>query len=754
MRLRLLTSAALTAGLAVAVAAGAIATTTARPAGAAAATTAATTTTRVGRPVFLVTGELITPGGAGASEVSLMTGGPAWDAGLAAPLQALSLGGQTYVVPLTAEPYLGGSLDPRLFQISALGKAEAGGRLPVRVRYSGAAPAPPGVTITSFGGGVAQGYLTAAGARTFGTALARQFAADHTTGRFSRNRLLQGGVSIALAGAPAAARQAAAPADTTHTLTVRGTNLAGQPDTGDIAMIVDADNSSLIRDDRAVFRNGIATFTVPAGHFLVFGLFTTFRGGQPFGVRLDILPEVTVTKNTTVQTTAAAANSKLQFLTARPATVYSEQFELDLLTGKAPHGCCSLGMTFYSIPGQGSGPIWVSPMPVAPKAGTLTQITTAQLNSPPKAPRTPYQYDVTYQSPEVVPAQRFAVNQATLATENSRFYSAIPQTGYMANISAFSHQLGSLAILPRTQYPLHLTMYLTAHPRLTWDTDYILWGRALDFVGGQISRDQVFIPGQRLTLNWGAYPLHPAAATKVNQVSGAFPIAPSASRTGDVLGLQVGTFGDNTPGHTPFAINAPFHATASYQLDQNGTKIAGGPLAHFHGYATIAAKLSPTRSLIKFVLNAAQPATLSPLSTASQTTWTWWSTHESSTTLPPGWVCTVGRTRSCAVQPLLTLRYGIVGMGINGSASPSEQVLRLSVGHLQLAKASPITSVAVSASFDGGKTWHPTRVTGSGTSYAAVFNAPAGAMVTLKTTATDAAGGSVTQTITNAYRAG
>jgi hypothetical protein len=105
-------------------------------------------------------------------------------------------------------------------------------------------------------------------------------------------------------------------------------------------------------------------------------------------------------------------------------------------------------MTFYSIPSQGGGPIWVSPMPVAPKAGTLTQITTAQLNSPPNAPGTPYQYDVTYQSLGVIPAQRFAVNQATLATEDSRFYSAIPQIGYMANAAAFSHQLGSLAILP------------------------------------------------------------------------------------------------------------------------------------------------------------------------------------------------------------------------------------------------------------------------------------------------------------------
>lgn len=35
------------------------------------------------------------------------------------------------------------------------------------------------MTISRATGGVATGYLTAAGAKTFGAALARQFAADH-----------------------------------------------------------------------------------------------------------------------------------------------------------------------------------------------------------------------------------------------------------------------------------------------------------------------------------------------------------------------------------------------------------------------------------------------------------------------------------------------------------------------------------------------------------------------------------------------
>jgi hypothetical protein len=39
-----------------------------------------------------------------------------------------------------------------------------------------------------------------------------------------------------------------------------------------------------------------------------------------------------------------------------------------------------------------------------------------------------------------------------------------------------------------------------------------------------------------------------------------------------------------------------------------------------------------------------------------------------------------------------------------------------------------------------------------GGSYAAVFRAPPGARVTLRTSASDAAGGSVTETITRAYQ--
>jgi hypothetical protein len=104
---------------------------------------------------------------------------------------------------------------------------------------------------------------------------------------------------------------------------------------------------------------------------------------------------------------------------------------------------------------------------------------------------------------------------------------------------------------------------------------------------------------------------------------------------------------------------------------------------------------------------------------------------------------------------IMTLRYQVAGMALNGSAPPGRQVLTITAGHLQLTKAARVTGASVQASFDGGKTWRPASVTAiGGGRFRATFTAPAGAYVTLRTTAHDAAGGSITETITRGYATG
>src|ERR1700723_1113778 len=99
----------------------------------------------------------------------------------------------------------------------------------------------------------------------------------------------------------------------------------------------------------------------------------------------------------------------------------------------------------------------------------------------------------------------------------------------------------------------------------------------------------------------------------------------------------------------------------------------------------------------------------------------------------------------------MTLGYAVAGLALNGTTQPGAQKLTLTVGHLQLSPDTAIANATVQVSFDGGKTWQNATVTGSGGTYQASYTAPAGSDVTLRASATDAAGGQITDTITNAY---
>jgi hypothetical protein len=95
----------------------------------------------------------------------------------------------------------------------------------------------------------------------------------------------------------------------------------------------------------------------------------------------------------------------------------------------------------------------------------------------------------------------------------------------------------------------------------------------------------------------------------------------------------------------------------------------------------------------------------------------------------------------------------VAGLSLKGSTRPGRQQVAITADHLQLAPASPVTQASLQVSFDNGKTWHAARVTKTSAGhFRAVFRAPPGAMVTLRTHATGPAGASVTETILDAYR--
>ena len=276
------------------------------------------------RTVLMINGNrLLLPAAGGPRALGILPGA----AGPARPLVGLDLGGTVLAIPRVALPFLGRGLAPGLFEASALRRAETGGRLPVTVTYRGKVPALPGMTITLARGGTAQGYLTAAGRghlrRGAGPPVRRRSRHGQLRqGRHVRRRGVgqPGRVAGRCRAAPAPRH---APGFRMHTLTVTGTNLAGQPDTGDAVFVFDADNAQRYDDpveSESFFDHGIAKFSVPAGHFWALGIFQGPVHGKAVPAACSVIvPQITASRNVTVHMAARSADSKVQMVTPRPA---------------------------------------------------------------------------------------------------------------------------------------------------------------------------------------------------------------------------------------------------------------------------------------------------------------------------------------------------------------------------------------------------------------------------------------------------
>jgi hypothetical protein len=644
-----------------------------------------------------------------------------------------------------------------LVMTAAMNAASAGtatGTRPARPPAPAAGPLPAGP--------LPAGPLPA-GALPAGNGPARVSISVSAGGRTYDLPLDARGAQIRRAGVAAApAAGPASPRSVTHKLTITGTDLSGKPDTGDVVVIFNVDNGSL---NAAIapqkFNHGIVRLSVPGGHYCAIAAYITLApGGNPLDVtdaRLDVLPQFAVTADTTVHTSATAATSRVTMKTPRPAKAESSDFGIVRTSATGPPS-----QAFISALGAS---IWVNPTSDRPTVGTLTSYAAQQLASP-AGLGTPYQYELSYTDPGgIIPPQTYRVRQASLATVTDVFYQDVPDSGqwfmYGTALNVVPPGAGYINPYP---YPISLPgrqiRYIGGNaPATMWGDYYDLRDAAGDFLGTESEMFHLVHPGERLTDSWNQYPLHPGTNVNPDPQSVFDVTLPSASREGNTLTVSVTPFDDNQPGHTGDGTNGITGATTTgtYQIDQNGARIAGGkvPIGPSGSAAfTTQATLGPARSTVRFELDMKQTGPQFPLSTASTTVWTWRSSHEAGDTLPQGWYCDdATSSRHCRAEPMMTLLYNVHGMARSGSTAPGQQVVDITAGHIPLARPSAITSAAVQVSFDDGATWHTARITRRYPGgYRAVFTAPAGAYVTLRTTATDAGGGSITETITRGYR--
>jgi hypothetical protein len=721
-----------------------------------AATARSAAPTAPGR-VLLITGDRLLAGTGGLSgrgAAALNAGGAVIPGGrVGGSLLSLRAGGHTYAIPAVALPYLGHGLAAGLFDVAALARAESGGRLAVQVSYHGHRPVLPGIRFT----GPGSGYLTAASARAFGGALDRQYQADRARGSYGTDGMFGGGVSITLAGAGPSSRAAASPHGyQMRTLTVAGTDLAGKPDTGDSVFVWNVDNGLRSDPNQAfsAFYHGVARFSVAAGHYWAVGIFGDAAFGATAPVRLDVLPQFTVSADTTVHLAARAADSKVTMVTPRPAVAQSSNLYLVRMLRSGPESVLQFS-NFHSS-------IWVSPDFHRTTVGWIRADASQELLSKP-GPGTPYGYALSYAGPRgVITSQRYLVHPASLATIRENYYQDVTSPGYWAIFGSFPATFNGYTEpeIYSAGLPGRRTMYLDGPA--DWGGYYEATGPASG--NAAFEEFRAVRPGEHLRDDWNRYPLHPAPTVDLAPRNELIAYLPSADRAGNKLTLDMVPFGGNQPGQqNSYGFAAPQGATVtgSYQVDENGRKIASGnAVAAAHGgpefYTRVPLASKP--AVIRFMLATARTGPAFRLSTATRTVWTWRSAPRPGATLPPDWYCynpaspVAPLPRHCAVQPMITLRYLVAGLALNGAAPAGRQVLTIAATHLPLAKEPAITAAGLQVSFDGGKTWRSAPVTGTGPGrFRADFTAPAGVLVTLRASARDAAGGSVTETITDGY---
>ncbi|MDT7803502.1 MAG: hypothetical protein QOI78_6935 [Actinomycetota bacterium] len=668
----------------------------------------------------LITGDRVTvrtaPDGRDTFEVL-----PAAAKGMARALVHLRLGGRDYEVPGTALPYLGRGLDLSLFDVKAL---LAGGQVDT--------PKPD-----------------------FGAALAKQFKEDNARGHFGGQGLFAGGASYALAGAK---KTQAQPRSVMRTVSVDATDIGGKPaDTG-IAFLYNTDDGNVLDggENYNYFTGGTAKFSAPDGNYSALGVFwTADADGNPTELRFSAQPEFAVKADTTVRVDAKRATSKLTWVTPRPALLDDTGFLFRRAAKTGP----ALLVDFDAGPGV---PISVSPTAKPVTTGALQTYPYSRLVSPP-GPGTPYEYVLQKASVGTIPQQRYVITAKDVATVDATYYSEYASAGLRQRSGMFAFEDGGGRPSHPIDLPRRQTEYVSAAPDLVWFggvSKYVLPGPFPGWAGGQYEAFHGYQGGTAVTEGWNRFPLHPAGAVALEPLDNATVYTqPAATRAGDLLRFSITPFSDNEPGHTGFGYYGESRDTITghYTLTQDGTTVAeGDPVGDFA--LNLEQEVGAGPSTLGLTLDAGRTGPMYHQSTAGHTEWTWKSQHVDGVTLPQALFCARGADgpdRSCAVEPLLTLGYAVGGLRPDGSTASGSQGLDLTVGHLQQSAASAITGATVQYSADG-TTWQDAAVTARGNGvyhadFAATTDTFRGTDVSLRVTASDAAGATIAETITAAY---
>ncbi|MBY8881480.1 hypothetical protein [Actinacidiphila acidipaludis] len=656
-----------------------------------------------------------------------------------------------YVVPVDALPYLGRGLDPSLFDVTALARTGPAdeARIPVTLAFSaGTAPtAPPGVTLTSVAGTTAQGYLAPGAGRAFAARLHQRIAADVAAGRRPGSTPLTDGLADMTAGGTrAAVTDAAGPRVVTphyplHILQVTATDALGAPADTDAFVM---NNDSLAREaaDMPV-AGGLGRIAVPAGNYTVATVFPTWNDdGDLTDLRQVTAPDVTVPDTgtgPTVALDARTATATVSLTTPRPSVREVTALDVERVdaTGQA---AASMGVSTWS----GTAHIAVAPAS-APSIGRLQYRT--RFDTVATDPADAYRYDVAFSADHIDADQAYAVDPSRTATVHHSFSTdpaAADTTGsllagpYDSGYPSGTDEVSGYSFLT---FPARLTEYVQTYPGS-------LWSETVSGPAAMMHGDaRAFAAGRTYAVDWFHGPLAPTLGLHHTDDTNSWCLMCTA---GPVASLNYQTAGDSDPDHSGFGFR-----NASLTAYVDGEPVASNPYAGavLTGVPTGAA----TYRVVLTTDAGGDPSVSQSTHTVTDLTVKSPATPDPASALPASDSCDgASADTPCQILPALTMSCDLAA-DLTDTGSSAVQAMTVDVGHISYGgkgSTAPVTSLTVRVSFDGGTTWRTATAAGTQGHYVALWANPASAAAAspvLEVTAKDTLGGSLRQTITDAY---
>ncbi|MET8118765.1 S8 family serine peptidase [Micromonospora sp. NPDC005291] len=464
--------------------------------------------------------------------------------------------------------------------------------------------------------------------------------------------------------------------------------------------------------------DGVATVRLPKGHYGLSSLiFETGPDGEPGGLSMLAQPELTVERDTRITVDARRAKPVRTTVPERGAT--PELIDVSTVFNADDGSVYGIGLWTDSFTGLTTGQLG---KPVSEDRFVST--VSSQWIKPGPAP-SPYLYALAEAIPGRMPTG-FVRNYARrdLATVVHRFRGGYP--GLEAErlvLAELEYNTGGSALVLPTAVPGQRVEH--------YNTRGVKWESEIDFgtrdEDGWLNAKAVlsstptaYRAGRTVREDWNQAPYAPS-----------FP-APrwpeqSVTRIGDTILVGLPMFSD-AAGHPGGSLTD----TERTALWRNG-KLVGE--SEYAGYGEFA--VPP--GVADYRLSTSATRSFTDLSTEVESNWTFRSRHAAGD-VP-------------ARLPLMAVRFAPPLRVDNSAPAGQSFVIPVRVEPQPGAPAARVKKLTVDVSYDGGKTWRAAQVRNGGHGWTATVRHPAGpGYASLRATARDAAGNTVTQRIIQAYR--